>query len=154
MLHEGENPARSKDTPNLRQRDRRIWNRAQRKEADHRIKTRISKRQGAARCLYKLGWNADPRRSRQNRGVVIDVGLYAPPSDGLRKITEAWIPAWTDLENVPVEPSQQTALTFRHRALTGVVESRQQPMLYISTPGSHRHTAMPGVPHGTSAMSI
>ena len=68
------------------------------------------------------------------------VGLYAPPSDGPRKTCEARIPAWTDLENVPVEPSQQTALTFRHRMLTGVVEPRQQPTLHISTPGSHRHS--------------
>ena len=64
------------------------------------------------------------------------IGLYAPPSNGLRKITEAWIPAWTELENVPVESGQQTALTFRDRALTGVVESRQQATLYFSTPGS------------------
>src|SRR5437773_1116341 len=103
MLHEGEDPARSKDTLNLRQHERRIWNGAQCKEADDSIKTRISKGQGAARGLHNFGWNANPRRRRQNRGVVIEVGLYAPPSDGPRKITEARIPAWTDLKNVPVE---------------------------------------------------
>jgi hypothetical protein len=69
--------------------------------------------------------------------VVIEVGLYAAPSDVPRKIAEAWIPAWTELENVPVESSQQTALTFSYRALTGVVESHQQPTLHVSTPGSH-----------------
>jgi len=73
---------------------------------------------------------------------VIEVGLDAPPSDAPRKIAEARVPAGTDLENVPVESSQQPALPFRDCAFTGVVESGQQLLLHIATPGSHRHSGL------------
>jgi len=139
MLHEGEDAARSKNTPNFRQHDRRIRNRAQRKEAYDGIKVGMWKGQGASRRLHNFGWNASRRCSRQKRRVVIEVRLYAPPSDGSRKMAKAWICTWTDFENVTLEASQQNALTFRDRALTSLVESRQQPTLDISTPEWHGH---------------